>query len=232
MAIHYRTQGIILKKINRGEADQLFTVYSKDFGKLEILGKAIRKIKSKLRAGAELFYFSEMEFIQGKTYKTLTDAILIDKFSNLRNDLGKLAIAYKISEIFNTLIKGQEKDENLWSLLLEIFDRLNKLEIRNLKLEIFYYYFFWNLLSILGYQPELYNCAVCQKRLTAERLFFNLKEGGVICNHCKKNVKSIIEISPEVVKILRILIQKDWQTCKRLRIEKSSLDELKKVSIL
>ncbi len=34
MAIHYRTQGFILEKINRGEADQLFTVYTKDFGKL------------------------------------------------------------------------------------------------------------------------------------------------------------------------------------------------------
>ena len=56
MFIHYRTNGVMIKKKDLGEADQLFTIYTKDFGKLEILGKAIRKISSKLRSGAELFY--------------------------------------------------------------------------------------------------------------------------------------------------------------------------------
>ena len=98
MATHYRTQGFIVKKTDRGETDQLLTIYTKDFGKLEILGKAIRKVKSKLRGGAELFYFSEIEFIQGKTNKTLTDANLIESFPNIRKNLKKLAIAHKIAE--------------------------------------------------------------------------------------------------------------------------------------
>ena len=86
MAIHYRTQGFILKKTDRGEADQILTIYTKDFGKLEILGKAIRKIKSKLRSGADLFYFSEIEFIQGKAYKTLTDILKLKENSRGNND--------------------------------------------------------------------------------------------------------------------------------------------------
>ncbi|MBU2635445.1 recombination protein O N-terminal domain-containing protein, partial [Patescibacteria group bacterium] len=59
MTVHYRTQSFILEKTDLREADQVFTIYAKDFGKLKILGKAIRKIKSKLRPGAELFYLSE-----------------------------------------------------------------------------------------------------------------------------------------------------------------------------
>jgi len=47
MFLKYRTQGLIFKKEERGEADQLFTVFTRDFGKLEVLGKAIRKISSK-----------------------------------------------------------------------------------------------------------------------------------------------------------------------------------------
>ena len=54
MFFHYRTQCLILKKENQGEADQLFCVFCKNFGKLEILGKSIRKISSKLRQGAEI----------------------------------------------------------------------------------------------------------------------------------------------------------------------------------
>lgn len=236
MAIHYRTLGIVLKKENRGEADQLFTVYTKEFGKIEILGKAIRKIKSKLRAGMELFYFSEIEFIQGKTHKTLTDVFLIDKFSNLRSDLNRLRLAYRISEVFDKLILGQESDKKIWLLLIETFKNLNNwkvgysLGIENWKLKIIYYYFFWNLLVILGYQPELYNCIVCQKPLKPQKNFFGLREGGTVCNNCKKNVKLITEISPELIKTLRVLIQGDWQIFKKLKIEKLLFQEIKKIS--
>lgn len=80
MFVHHRTKAIVLKKVDRKEADQLFTLYTEDFGKLTVLGRAIRKISSKLRSGIEIFYLSEIEFIQGKAYKILTDAVLIEKF--------------------------------------------------------------------------------------------------------------------------------------------------------
>jgi len=230
MFIHYRTQGFILKKIDRGEVDRIFTIYTKDFGKLELLAKAERKIQSKLRGGLELFYLSEIEFIQGKTHKTLTDAILIDKFKNLRRDLKRLAIAYKISEALDNLVKDQEPDEKIWQLLNEVFSKLNSLEIKNSKLEILYHYFLWNLLSILGYQPELYNCSLCQKKVTPEKLYFSQKEGGLICPSCFRKIGvpsgSGQEVKPETIKILRIILKKDWPTLSKLKIEAKYLKEL------
>src|SRR3989344_7939080 len=123
MFIHYRTEGVILKKEARGEADLLLTVYTRDFGKLKILGKAVRKINSKLRSAVRIFSLSEIEFIQGKSQKTLTDAILIGKSPPLIKDLKKLRIAHKIAEVLDKLIKGQERDEKIWNLLIEIFQR-------------------------------------------------------------------------------------------------------------
>jgi len=146
MAVHYRTQGFILKKTDLREADQVFSIYTKDFGKIEILAKAIRKIKSKLRSGAELFYLSETEFIQGKSYKTLTDAIIIDKFGNIREDLERLKIAHQIAETADSLIKGQEQDENIWNLLNEVFQKLENYELRIKNYELVYHYFVWNFL--------------------------------------------------------------------------------------
>lgn len=201
MFVHYRTQGFILKKIDRGEADQLFTVYTRDFGKLEILGRAIRKISSKLRSGADIFYLTEIEFIQGKAYKTLTDAILIDKFKNLRKNFKKLAIAYKIAEVLDDLVKGQEPDEKIWRLLNETFEKLNKLEIRNAKLELIYYYFFWNFISSLGYQPEIKNCTIQGKKINCD-----------------------------IVKIIKVILRKDWQILTRLKITPLHLKLLKNVS--
>lgn len=229
MFIHYRTQGFILKKEDRGEADQLLTIYTKDFGKLEILGRAIRKISSKLRSSAEIFYLSEIEFIEGKTYKTLTDAILIDKFENIRRDLGKLKIAYQISEVFDSLIRGQEKDDNIWNLLINTFGELSnqKLKIKN---QLIYYYFLWKLFSFLGYRPQLSNCFFCQKRLSLGKLYFNFKEGGILCPICFKKIKKGKLISPELIKILRFILEKDWPEVKKLKIDIFHLKDLKKIS--
>ena len=196
MAVHYRTQGFVIKKTDRGEADQLFTIYTKDFGKLEILGKAIRKIKSKLRGGIELFYLSEIEFIQGKTHKTLTDTILIENFSNIRKDLKKLKVAHQITDVLDNLVVKEEKDDQIWALLNGTFEKLN-----SQKPEIMYYYFFWNLVSILGYQPELSNCSISGKKINCD-----------------------------IIKILKLIFKKDWPILSRLKIEPLHLKLLKDVS--
>ena len=198
---------MILKKSDRGEADRVFTIYTEDFGKLEILARAIRKIKSKLRGGADLFYLSEIEFIQGKTHKTLTDAILINSFKNVRSDLERLEVAYQIAETLDNLTPPEEKDEQIWQLTRKVFQKLNNyeiknsLKIKNLKLKIIYYYFFWSLASILGYSPELQRDSLCGKK-----------------------------IDNDLAKILKLILKKDWQTLSRLKFEPIHLELLKDAS--
>ncbi len=236
---HYRTKGIFLKKEGRGEADQLFSIFTKDFGKLEILGRAIRKITSKLRAGTNLFYLSEIEFIQGKTYKTLTDTILIDKFKNLRGDPQKLEIAYKIAEPLNILLGKEERDDKVWNLLSQALQRLDncKLQIEDWKLEIIYHYFLWNLFSLLGFKPELHNCPVCRKKLLPETFWFLPREGGIVCWRCLKGIKEdekkgIKETSVDTVKILRIFLSEDWKILPRIKISEEAKRNLKEISEL
>ena len=134
MATYYRTQGYVLKKADLREADQLFTVFTKDYGKIKVLGRGIRKIKSKLRAGIDLFYLSEIEFVQGKVYKTLTDAKMIEKNKD------DFKARMEKAETLDRLLKEPEKDDQIWQLLKDDLD---------------YKYFLWNLLSILGYEISL-----------------------------------------------------------------------------
>ncbi len=229
MAIHYRTKGFFLTEVARGESDKLFVVYTKDFGKLKILGKAIRKIKSKLRAGAREFCLSEIEFIQGKTYKTLTDTVLIDSFQSIRKDLTKSKTAFQISDVLDKLVKGEEKDEKIWSLLSETFGKLSDCQL-------LYHYFLWNLFSLLGYQPELYKCLSCGKELKPFQLYFSSEEGGVVCNICVQETKKedssaqLIEIKPDVVKILRLFLQKDWPVLSKLKVGEEDKESLETIS--
>lgn len=170
MAIHYRTKGIILKKRNQGETDELFTIFTEKFGKLELRAISVRKITSKLRGGLELFYLSDIEFIQGKFQKTLTDAVALENFGYLRQDVKRLQLAYRIAELFDKIVQGQEADGKIWNLLHEVFEMLNKDDVPIKTQKLLPYYFLWNLLSYSGYRPLLQNSALQKKNSEITRL--------------------------------------------------------------
>ncbi len=210
MTIRYRTRAFILKKEDRGEADQIFTFYTRDFGKIRILGKAIRKIKSKLRGGIGPFSLSEIEFIQGKVYNTLTDANKIKNFLQDSNNFEKIRIFYLIVEVLDFLIKGEEKDKEIWNLLNWSFSELGKDNLPTERYFLIYYYFLWNLSFLLGYGIDLYKCSFCQKRLKPEKNFFHPKK-GLFCQECGGKNKESFLVPEEVIKFLRLFQEKKWQ---------------------
>ncbi len=230
MTIYYRTQGFVFKKEDRSESNRIFSVFTKDFGRVEVVGRAIRKINSKLRSGMGIFSFSEIEFIQGRNKKTLTDAILINKFRSFAEQPEKLLLAQRISETVDSLIKGQEKDEKIFNLLDDALEKINGLQFSVPGFELLYSYFFWNLLSVLGYGPQLFNCAACHQKLQPYNLYFSNKEGGVICENCHKTKKDALEISSDVVKILRLMLKKDWQMLLKLKLGKNNQKLLQEVT--
>ena len=150
-----------------GEADRVFTVFTKDFGKLKLRAVSERKITSKLRGGLELFYLSEIEFIQGKTHKTITDAFLLSSYPCLRSNLGRLRMMARFAEVADDLIEGQEPDEKIWRLLHETLLVLDRSVLEAAALKTLAYYFLWNLLACAGYGPSLSQIA-SQDRKIAE----------------------------------------------------------------
>jgi DNA repair protein RecO (recombination protein O) len=208
MTTKYKTKGFVFKKDDKGESDRVFSVFTDDFGRLEIVGKAARKINSKLRSSLDLFYLSEIEFIQGKNQKTLTNAIAIKKIPADDN-------LFQISSILDNFIKGEEKDSQTFILLQEIFEKMHQHEMAH-------HYFAWNFLANQGYCPEVSECASCKDKLSPYCLYFSCREGGVICRGCSIKDKEALKINSDVVKILRIILKKDWQTVSKLKVELSS----------
>ncbi len=230
MSDYYRTEGFVFKKEDRMDADRIFSVFTKDFGRLEISGKAIRKITSKLRSGAEIFSFSDIEFIQGRNKKTLTDAVAREKFKNIYQSPEKLHIAYAISDILDNFISGQEEDQVIFNFLGQVFSILNNFEFSTFNLQLFYYYFFWNFIAVMGYALEVSQCAGCQEALHPDRLYFSNKEGGILCKNCAAHEGGSKKVEPNAVKILRIIFKKDWEMLSKIKVEKHIQKSLREIS--
>jgi DNA repair protein RecO (recombination protein O) len=229
MTNRYRTKAFVFKKENRNDSDQLFSVFTEEFGKLEITAKAIRKITSKLRGSVDIFYLSEIEFIQAKFQKTLTDAAALEKFKNIADDFRRFKITLQIAEVLNHFIKGQERDEAVFCLLNETFSKLNY-PLLTANYLLIYYYFVWNFLSLQGYSPEVQKCAACLQKLNPYGIYFSLKEGGVICKKCLNPNMKASKINSDIVKILRIILNKNLETLSRLKVAPFSQNLLENIS--
>ena len=151
LMIMYKTQGIIIKRKNLGEYDRLLTVYTKEFGKILVKAKSIRKNQSKLRGHLELFLFTHLMIAPGKGFDIITGAETIESFPYLHKDLPCLTATYYLSELIDKLIVGQEQDEEIWKLFYSTFQQLNQ---ENKDIKIIINDFENQLLEFLGYGKQ------------------------------------------------------------------------------
>lgn len=180
MATHYRTKAFILKKGQRGEADSIITAFSEDFGILRLRATSGRKIASKLRGGIEPISFSELEFVRGKAYNRVTDAVQIEAYGGIKQNLVRLRCAIAITELLLNSLKGEMSDKDIWNLLKESFGALNSSTAQSVLL---YYYFLWNLFSSLGYSMQFSSCVQCQNKI-GKIGYPSFQDGGVRCGLC------------------------------------------------
>ncbi len=150
----YSTEGIILKKIDSGEADALFTLYTRDFGKIRARAQGVKKEGAKLKGHLEPLSLSSVSFVLGKNGERLTHASLINYWPSIRGDFEKLKSALEVAEYLDRCCFPGQKDEMVWS---DFLSGLNFLENsgRNLDREEFFGSFQKRLSASLGYGGEL-----------------------------------------------------------------------------
>ncbi|MBM4177669.1 DNA repair protein RecO [Candidatus Gribaldobacteria bacterium] len=145
---HFKTKAIFLKKVEQNEADFLFTLYTEDFGKIKAIAKAIRKPESKLAAASQLFYVSEIEFIEVKAGRILTDVFVLER-PNFQSE-EKLFVAFKISDYINKHFFEGVKDERVYQFILRVLRDLQKIPNEQEELKRFLANFLKGLEGCLG----------------------------------------------------------------------------------
>lgn len=122
----HSTEGIILKKIDIGEADGLLVIFTKDFGKIRAYAQGVKKESAKLKGHLEILNHSSLQFVLGKSGERLTHASLINFWPEIRQHSEKLHAAWSIKELVDANCMPGEKDEGLWNLLISSFEALER----------------------------------------------------------------------------------------------------------
>jgi len=146
------TQAIILTRTDYGEADRILTLLTPHYGKLRLLAKGVRRVKSKLAGGIELFSVSDITFIRGRgEIGTLVSTRLITHYGTIVTNLDRTMTGYDLIKQLHTLTED-EAESAYFDLLQHTFEALNQPEV---SLPMLHFWFEAQLLQLEGQAPNL-----------------------------------------------------------------------------
>lgn len=119
----------VLKRRNSGEADRIITVFSKQYGKLRILARGVRKISSKRAPHLEVFNHILITVHKGTVADTLTEVSPLTVYENIRTDLRRIAAAYYLCELVDGLLPIEQPHQDVYELLGSAFTTIGRVSV-------------------------------------------------------------------------------------------------------
>ncbi len=124
----YKTEGIILKRKNVGEADRIVTVFTKEYGKLRLIAKGIRKIASRRAPHLEVFTQVILMVHTGRSMESITEVTTLQAFESLRENLTRVSLAYYLCDLVDSLMPEKQEQEEIYDLLFHALSGLQTVE--------------------------------------------------------------------------------------------------------
>ena len=121
----FRSEAIILKRRDFGEADRLLTVLTPRHGRLDVIAKGARKPASSKTGHVELLSKADLLIHKGRDLGIVVQAEVIEPLLPLREDLQRGAYANYVAELLDRFTaSGDEDMHGLYLLFDQTLQRL------------------------------------------------------------------------------------------------------------
>ena len=120
-----RTQGIILKREDFRERDERIVLYTKEFGKISVVAKGVKRIEAKLRGSLDLFNFVDIFFAEGKHFPILTGVDLLERFPELEKNTFLYRTALLLAQSTLRIFEERARDEDFFCTLYRTMKALS-----------------------------------------------------------------------------------------------------------
>lgn len=197
----YRTEAIVLKGYDLGEADRVLTFYTPHLGKLRAVAKGVRRTKSRMSGHLDLFQRSNLLLARGRQLDIVTQAETVESFRAMRQDLWRSTTSHYVAELVDAFSVEVMANYPLYALTVQTLRRLaagDALDLVTRSFEL-------QLLALMGYRPQLQRCLHCDAVIAPEINRFSPKMGGVLCPACSSVDGAAPAISVEALKVMRNL---------------------------
>jgi DNA repair protein RecO (recombination protein O) len=196
---------IVLRSANYRDADKIYTLYSRQEGKISAAGRGVRKVSSKRSGSLDTFNYIKMDyFATPNGHRTITELSHQKSFRHLKNSSPRTSVAYKLVSYILKNVSEEAPDPNLFHALLK---SLNLLDTPGISPEAVVSYFRIRLMQSLGYGLVLHKCVLCSLPLSGswDRCGFSLDRGGLVCPQCITREKDLsVKTAAFFVKVSRM----------------------------
>ncbi|MDP2656468.1 MAG: DNA repair protein RecO [bacterium] len=144
----FKTIGIIIAKRDGRDADRVYTIYTKEHGKISALAKSVKKITSKLAGHLELFTYATFTIARGRGRDHIATVDAIAHFVPSFDKSDRLIAALYCLECTDQMVRDAHRDDELFDLLYGFIQEVAGGDIPSTQLARTYLY---NLCVLLGY---------------------------------------------------------------------------------
>lgn len=223
----FRTEAVVLRRTDFGEADRLLTLYTRELGKTKALAKGARKPQSRKTGHVELFMRSNFLVAKGRDLDIITQAEIVEPYAALRADLVLSTYASYVVELLDRFTVEADRHTGIYELLSNTLARLAG--TADLRLVARYYEL--HLLTYAGFRPRLFQCVSCAEPIVEQDQFFSLEMGGLLCPDCRQSDAAAVPVSAAAVKVLRYLQTRSWDAVQQLQLRPELWQELEQVML-
>ena len=198
-----KTEAVVLKTQRSGETSKIVTLYSPKYGKIKVVAKGSRGLKSRFFGSLEtlnhvsiVYYFKET-----REYQFLSQADIIHTYDKIKTDLNKYALATVCCELIDRT-ELEQANPYLFQILIDV---LNGIDRAKQNLVSYYFWFLLRFLKISGFNPNFAQCKICRTENPEEAVRFSIVNGSFSCGKCSLQEPTAVTVSATAIQYLRKL---------------------------
>lgn len=223
----YTDEGIVIRRVDYGEADRILTVLTRQRGKLGVIARGVRRAGSRHASHTDLFVRSRMQLATGRGELDVLAQAQLEGVVPPLGDAARAACAAVCAELVDRVVEPRHPDPETFELLAEALagcadpGREPRRAVA---------WFIRRMIDRLGYGPQLRGCVSCGEALREVPARFSAAGGGLLCPRCAPADPGGVDCPVTVIKVLRVIAAGDAGLFSRLRLEPATLDTLESVA--
>lgn len=176
-----KLKAFVLNKIDYSNTSYILSLYTDEYGRIDAIAKGAKKNINKY--GNSLDVLNNVELVvyyKPETLSLITESSLINYYLNIKSNLKKLSIAYRVVELYYHQFKHSEKNHKLYLFLDRV---LNSLENNKYKDDnLLFIKFLLAFIKEVGFEMQISFCNKCNSEIQNDA-YFSFTD-GIICKNC------------------------------------------------
>jgi DNA repair protein RecO (recombination protein O) len=196
-----RDDAVVLRTFKSGESDRVVVLWTRNFGKVRVLAKGIRKTTSRLGGNLETLAYVNVDLVKTRgDFYIARHVAHRERLTTLRKSYARINAGYAVVEVMDAIPSDDVADHEIFELLTRVLLTLDDETYDPMLVPSSFYF---KLLALDGSGPVVDECVNCGRDVPL--VAFDAEVGGTLCGDCRSGTL----ISPDALLLIRRIMSGD-----------------------